>query len=253
MSAYQKLTNIDDIQFIIGPGCGSPQEAIAPLVANADQIVLLPSAASKELFDVSSGKIFNVQYSLEDESRFIADTFNQQGLKKVALITYNNAFSQTHKSSFSKHFDGEIIHLEFGDIGEDVSTELLKLKNEPDVEAIYIADVSFFFSAGLEKIQLLDIKTPIYSMYVVELPVARPLVEGVTYSFPDDISGKEGGTFELSKYAGEVFSNAFAECKNNTFCVLQYFDQSDSFDQNGISTRSFVLKKIVDGKTIFIK
>ncbi len=72
VSAYKKLTEIEKVKYIIGPGCGSPQEAIVPLVYNDNVIDILPSAATENLYRRSAEKIFNIQYSLEDESSFIS-------------------------------------------------------------------------------------------------------------------------------------------------------------------------------------
>ena len=103
VSAFQKLTTFDKVSLIIGPGCGSPQEALAPLLKDKRVVMLVPSAASRTLYDASGGQFFNIQYSLEDESKFVAEEMLKRGFKKVALVTYGNAFSATHAKSFKEN------------------------------------------------------------------------------------------------------------------------------------------------------
>ncbi len=43
VTAFQKLTSIDRVHFILGPGCGSPQEAIVPLLLDTKTVVVVPS------------------------------------------------------------------------------------------------------------------------------------------------------------------------------------------------------------------
>lgn len=88
VAAYKKLTELDKVKVIIGPLCGAPQKAIASLVKNTDVLVMLPSAAPEGVFEESGGSMYNTQYSLEDESTFIANKMGELGYKKVALITY---------------------------------------------------------------------------------------------------------------------------------------------------------------------
>ena len=169
VSAFNKLVQFEKIQVIICPVCGSPQEAVIPLIKETGAIVLVPSAASSDLYSQSGGNFFNVQYSLEDESTFVAMKMNERGYKKVALVSYRNAFSETHVKAFKQKFTGEIIDHIFVDANSDVASELAKIKAEkPD--AIYSPDAAFFFGNGVIKLRQLGVMAPIFGTYVTELP-----------------------------------------------------------------------------------
>lgn len=250
VSSFKKLTEFDGVKFIIGPGCGSPQEAIAPLLKDDGKaVVVVPSAASRGLYDLSGGNLFNVQYALEDESAYLAKEMAAEGYKNVAIVGYQNAFSKTHVESFKKNFTGTIVkELWFTDITTDVQSEVLKLKTvKPD--AIFVSDISFFFSNGLDRLKQYGITAPVYSHYVVELPAVRKLVEGVTYSYPAGLEDSgEGAMFLLSKESATILGQAAVACNGEVACVLKKLEASGNFDKTGVSQRGFSLKQIKDGE-----
>ena len=246
VSAFKKLTDIDKISFIIGPACGSPQEAVAPLLQNGKTIVIVPSAASEDLHATSHGNLYDIQYSLEDEGAFIAEQMTRAGFKKVAIVSYKNAFSQTTATAFKAKYKGKIKELTFTDASTDISSELLKIKNQK-YDAVFVADISFFFGKGIEKLKQYAINAPIYAQYTVELPAVRPLTEGVIYSFPSDVTG-ESAAYALSKEAGQLLGSLTVECHGDVACVKKGLDESGKFNPSGVKIRSLILKRIVNGK-----
>jgi hypothetical protein len=250
VSAFQKLASVDHVKFIIGPGCGSPQEAVAPLLAENRVIMFVPSAASKELFQRSGGYFYNVQYSLEDESRFIADEMYKRGFKNVALITYGNAFSDTHKQSFDKSFKGTIgFESVLLDDSSNLLPELTKAK-AAKIDAVYAPDVSFFFGGGPAKMKQLGLNVPVYTTYIAELPSVRPVVEGAYYSFPEKLIGAEGAVFNLSREAAVIVATVAAYCKGDTLCAKEKLDAPGSVYKEGVKQRSMTLKRILNGAPI---
>ena len=250
VTAFHKLTDIDDVHFIIGPGCGSPQEAIVPLLADKKVVVVVPSAASSDLFEKSGGYFFNVQYSLEDESKFNAEKIYQMGYKKVALLTYDNAFSVAHANSFKKNFKGKIAY-ETVLVDDTVSLlpELTKIR-AAGVDAIYAPDIAFFFAGASAKLKQLSMTMPVFTTYVAELPAVIPLVEGVYYSFPADITANGGAVYGLSKQAAELLAPLVTECSGDPDCVKAKLISSGKFDQYGVYKRDLMLKQIKNAKPV---
>jgi len=247
VTAFHKLTDIDQVHFILGPGCGSPQEAIVPLLSTAKTVVVVPSAASRGLFAASGGYFFNIQYSLEDESKYVAETMDAKGLKKVALVTYGNAFSKTHGDSFRANFKGEIaVDTVLLDDNANLLPELTKIK-AAKVDAIYSPDISFFFAGATAKLKQLGMTMPVYTTYVAELPSVIPLVDGVYYSFPADIAETGGAVFNLSKQAASTLIPLVAECRGDSDCVKDKLLASGKFDTSGVYKRGMILKQIVKG------
>lgn len=244
VSAFKKLTEFEKVQFIIGPACGSPQEAIVPLLKNKSILAVVPAAAATKLYAESGNNFFNIQYSLEDESKFIAERIFASGHKKVALVSYANAFSKVHADSFRSNFEGEITLDEvIVDENSDVATIVTKIKSAK-VEAIYSPDISFFFANGLIKLNQQKVSVPVYGTYVVELPAVRTLVPDVIYSFPGDLGGEEGAVYNLSKQVAELLTPIVEECQSTYDCVKQKLDSSGKFDENGVYQRQIILKQI---------
>lgn len=247
VSAFTKLVTVDKATLVIGPACGSPQEAIVPLLRSVDTVVIAPSSASRELFGQSDGKFFNMQYSLEDDGTFLAHTLSG---KRVVLVAYQNAFSQRTSESFKSALDGHVVEeLSFRDDTTDVSTELAKLTGF-EYDAIVVTDITFFFAGGMDKLERFGIQAPVYAQYTVELPAARPLAEGVYYSYPADVEGTSGATFELSKQAGQVAKQALTACGGDSGCVRTYLTDSGLFDNAGVFKRGIVLKRIENGEPV---
>lgn len=247
VSAFQKLTSFQDVHFIVGPGCGSPQEAIVPLLRGQDIIAIVPSAASDALYDASGGNLFNIQYSLEDESAFIATEMADRNITRVALIRYANAFSAAHAASFIKNFPGQIVvNSTLTDVTTDVSAEVVKIAAaKPD--AVYAPDISFFFGNGLVKLRQLGFSGPVWGTYVVELPAVRQLVDGIIYSYPADVDSSRA-VYDLSRQAATLLSGAAMACDGDYACTKDKLVQSGRFDDRGVYRRSLILKKITGGQ-----
>lgn len=252
VSAFNKLVQFEKIRVVIGPACGSPQEAIIPLIKEDAAIVIVPSAASKDLYRTSGGNFFNVQYSLEDESAFIGTKLAELGYKKVALVSYKNAFSETHVKAFKQVFKGEIVDHIFTENTADVASELAKIKTEkPD--AIYSPDAAFFFGNGVIKLRQLGVKVPIYGTYVTGLPSVRKLVPDVYYSFPGDLLGDQGAVFELSKQAAQIAAEALAGCRDSVLCVKNKLVSSGKFDEFGVYKRPIIMKQVKGDSVIVVE
>ena len=248
ISAYKKLTELDGATIILGPACGAPQKSVAPLMKNSNVIGLTSSAAPRELYSLSGGKMFDIQYSLEDESGFLANKMYDLGYKNVAIVTYQNAFSEVNSKSFKENYKGTIVTtISLDDNSTTIDTDLLKLSGQK-FDAIYVTDLSFFFASGIEKLKINKIKVPVFTQYAAELPVARSLVEGAIYSFPKDVLGDDGGIKTLAKASADMVFPIALTCKGDTNCIKETLLKTQNLDQYGVIKRDIILKQIVNSK-----
>ena len=253
LSAFKKLTEVDKVNVILGPACGSPQEVITPLLKDKKVITIVPSAASIKLYEESGSNLYNIQYALEDESKYIADEMYKSGYKKVVIFSYRNAFSQTHHDSFIKDFKGAVVDdIIFLKDDIDVATEISKLKGL-DFDSIFVTDGAFYFGQGIAKLKRFGITQPVYSMYVTEFPGVRELAEGVIYSFPKHTDNEKGITFELARQMGEFIVPIIKKCSGDYSCIKKSVDNSGEFDNRGIKIRDMIMKKIENGKPVEVK
>ncbi|RMD84594.1 MAG: amino acid ABC transporter substrate-binding protein, partial [Candidatus Dadabacteria bacterium] len=93
ITAYKKLTVINGIKIFIGPFCGSPQTAVAPMLPINKQIAILGSSAPRKVFQSSGGRMFSTQPSIEEESAFNAKQAYKMGSRKVVILFFENNFS----------------------------------------------------------------------------------------------------------------------------------------------------------------
>lgn len=252
VGAFKKLTEIGGLRYIIGPVCGSPQEAIVPLLKDKKVTVIVPAAASKDLYLASGENFYNNQYSLENEAAFLADQMYAKGYKNVAIISYQNQFSKIEHDSFVKSFKGKIVNdISYATNVSDIQTELTKIK-DGKYDAVFITDISFYFANGLQKLKNLGVRVPIFSPYPIELPAVRQLVEGIYYSFPADIDDGQGGIFGLSRQSAELFTRTILACGDDYVCVKRRLE-GEGFDENGVMRRSIVLKQIKSGRPTMVQ
>lgn len=254
LSAYTKLSEMDDINYFIGPLCGSPQEIIANQISNKQNIVILPSAAPQELFDKSNEKAFQTFYSLEYEAKKLAEYMNGQNIKKVAIIEYNNKFSKTCSDEFQKDFNGNYTKLVLDYTISDVQNAMLKIK-EYNPDAIYISDSSFFFLEGMSNLDNYNIDVDVYSNYVIQMDVVKALAENVKYTFPkDEKSNNNLSQIQLNTIeALNVYSKAFSRCDDQYTCIKDYIDKESLFNDKGFITKDIGIYQIQEGKEVLVE
>jgi len=90
VTAYQKLTNIDGVKFIIGGICSSETLAIAPLTKDGLVLVASPSSSNPAL-EGASPYTFTFSYSDEITGKTLAKEMSKY--ERIAIITEQNDFN----------------------------------------------------------------------------------------------------------------------------------------------------------------
>ncbi len=169
------------------------------------------------------------------------------------MITYKNAFSEVHANTFIKNYKGTIVStISLNDSSTGIDTDLLKLSKEK-IDAIFVTDISFFFAGGMDKLKHNKTNVPVFSLYPVELPMARSLVNDVIYSFPEGITGDAGGTYELSKESANTVLSMAINCNGDTKCIKVALANSKLFNDKGVAVRNIILKQIKGEKVLMYK
>ena len=242
------------VRLFLGPCCGSPQAAIASLLKPSDAFSLLISSASRSMFADSGGNMFSVQFSIEDESTFLAQRMYQEGFRRVVLLFVDNDFSRTHEKSFTSAFQGKVLDTltySTGDIS-GLRSLLLKVKQmQPD--ALFIPEVSPLLlgvnrelrNMGLEKLQ-------VFSVYAAQSPdvieANGDAIEGLAISYPD--IGTEDALIYYPKLGARLISEAAQACGEDSACVKLFLKRKYTFDSFGVLNSKFGLKKVVNKQYI---
>ena len=256
VSAFRKLSDFDGVKLIIGPACASSQKVLAPLIRNSDKLLMLPISGSESLNELSGGKIFSPQYSIEQESAFIAQEIHQRGFKRAVVICQEHEFCEWHNRAFEKSFKGKIVRsLRYPKFDLSlVRAAALQLKNL-DFDVIYLPDASPLLAGFPKELDRIGVKRPMYAVYSAQLPevisVNGRLVEGLLYSYPD--VGDTDAVQYFPRLAAQIFFANAITCGGDSKCVYERLLKSPEF--NGARSRSteIVLRTIKDGKFTLVE
>ncbi len=253
VTAYKKLTESDGIPFVIGPACGSPQKAVAPMMRKRSSLALLPSAAPASVFTDSEQRMYSVQYSLDADATFIAGQMNKRGLKRVAIVYVDTDFSRSLEKSFLKAFDGGVV-FRLAAPGFDVQymkSAALKLKHIK-FDSLFIPDASPFIMGFRTELKKLGVSVrPTFSVYSTQMSDVlvgeRENAEGILYSYPETAAGEDAFGY-FPKLAAEILSSEVLVCKGDYECVKNRFATNSAFQSDGTLSGKIILKTIRDGK-----
>ena len=252
ISAFQKLSVADGAKFILGPCCGSPQKAVAPLLAGKKQIALLPNAASTQVFELSAKRMYSVQYSLEADGAFVAEQMNQRGLKKAAVIFVDTDFSQALQAAFLKSFKGKVAYTMQAPAfdAQYMKAAALKLK-KTDFDSIFIPDASPLILGLLTELKKLEIpRRPAFSVYAAQmkdvLDSEKENAEGLLYSYPDVPAGEDAFGY-FPRIAAKILAEKVLRCAGDVDCVAKNFAGDKTFQSDGTLGGKLVLKTVHKG------
>ncbi len=99
VSAFQKLTSVDGVKFIVGP-TWEPFEAVLPLCESRKIVCLSPSYSSHSFDQTTTKYSFSLWFDNDDYSKLIAEQINQIKDSSVALV-----------STISPYYDGLVDQL----------------------------------------------------------------------------------------------------------------------------------------------
>jgi branched-chain amino acid transport system substrate-binding protein len=288
ITAYQKLSKIDDIKYLIGPYCGQSAVAILPLL-NKDKIVSISSGAPDNELAKPSDYFFRTQIPNALETKKIAEFLIQKNIKNVATYTAKNTFGESYKNSFIEQFKklgGNILISEGSlDYQADFKTEITKIMNKSP-EAIFLVTASRNqMGIFVKQAKELDYKGIIIGGSITEeqelLDAAGSAAEGALYVHYVDKQnlsekqkkffakfnqkfGKDPGVRVLTAYdAFEILYSAIKQCEiKNTECVRQKLNLIKdyegvtgkiSFNENGDAEIPLIIKTVKNSEFIAYK
>ena len=166
ITAYHKLTEVDNLKIILGTSCSGAMLGVAPL-AEEDGVILFSGLASNPDIANAGDYIFRTQISDVQVGIATGNTLWADGVRKLATITeetdYAEGVRRTSVAQFEKR-GGEIVAAErFASDTTDFRSQLSKLfAANPD--ALHLAPQSEF-SAGtiIKQARELGYEGPIYA------------------------------------------------------------------------------------------
>lgn len=285
--AMKKLVNVDKVPVIIGVIGSSLAMAIAPIAEN-NKVVLLSTGASTPDYTNTGDYTFRNRSSAEQEVKKMAEVaFDIMKFRKIAVLYVDNDYGTSYKNVFIKRFEelgGTITLTEsFSQGSADMRAQLSKIKPS-SVDGIYLVAQAVEAVHVVKQAKELRINAQILSTIGVEtanfLDLAGEAAEGIIYSAasynPNSIDpnvkhfealyrseyNRSADLFAATAYdAIHILANVIKnygyssdEIKNGLYNVQNYSGVSGltSFDKNGDVIKPIAIKKIKNGKFIFL-
>jgi len=277
ISAFQKLTDVDNVNIIIGTTWSSTG---IPLVKLADEkkVLMISPSLGKPEFNEGSKYLFNTWPHDVTLSSQLADYVFNKGHKKVALISANELWVKDQTNAFKKRFTelgGSVeVLVEPNPTDRELSSDALKIKNNKDITAIVsTTDGVLVGSLVAKRAHELGVNLPIYSVTIDSdaIKSSDSAYEGMEFltsltpssEFKTRYEAKYG-TMNIgadSAYdAVMLIAKAMKETKSSDTTVLAD-NISKIKEWNGMSgklvsdgkrgfTKDFVVMKVVDGKAV---
>lgn len=170
ISSFQKLTDFENISYIIGPTWSSQGLALTDLAGQKKVVMISPSLGVKE-FNESNKYLFNTWPHDFILSTNLAELVYEKGFRSVAVLGAQNVWVKDQTNSFVEKFKqlgGNIEILEEPMLdNKDIKTEILKIKNNKKVDAIVLLTDSYDLTyIAARRIKEFGIKLPIYSITI---------------------------------------------------------------------------------------
>lgn len=251
ITAYKKLSELDNVQLFLGPWCGSPQSAVAPLIKSKQQLAVLGSSAPREVFTLSGGRMFSSQHTIEEESAFMAAQVHRLGFEKVAIVFFDNQFSRAHEKAFREHFAGKVIET-FAYTSQDISelkSVALRIR-QLGVEALYVPDAFPLMGGFTKELSQQGLGSlPVFSVYSSQsgdvLTAMGKAGEGFIYSYPD--IGTQDALDYFPGLAAKMLGAAVTACGSDVACAKEFLTTHYHFTKDGVLEGKLKLKTVHDG------
>lgn len=206
--AFNKLINVDKVDYIIGGECSSETLAGAPITENAKIVQITPCSTSPSVRN--AGDYIFAVYPLDDfEGTFNAEyIYNTLGIKKVATLTGLSDWPVGLNKSFEKRFKelgGEIVLSETNEQNaKDLKTQLTKIKNS-NAELLYSVEYTEAAENLLLQSKEIDLNIPKYMPGIINddvINVVGSNAENVYTTRPNSKLNDESFTAKLKQKTG---------------------------------------------------
>ena len=153
ITAYQKLTNVDEMKVILGTSCSGAMLGVAPL-AEDDGVVLFSGLASNPDIAGAGDYIFRTRISDIEVGINTGDTLWADGIRRLATITEETDYAEGVRRTSVEQFEkngGQVVAAErYNSDITDFRSQLTKLfAVSPD--ALHIAPQSEFAAGTIVK------------------------------------------------------------------------------------------------------
>ncbi|MEI8339877.1 MAG: ABC transporter substrate-binding protein [bacterium] len=286
VNAVQKLIEVDKVDVIVSGLCSGSVLSTAPIVEKAKVVMVSPGAAAPSITNAGD-YTFRLAASSVTAGKAVASLIEKYDYKRIGIIYENNEYPVGWKdaivSAYENRSDVKIFTEGAPIASSDVRTQIMKIAaQKPDV--ILVATLTpGMANALLNQLHELKVNKPIIANEVFSLRsvIHNPFAENMlvtVYKYgnsstdfqkfladykqkfnkdiQEDIYGAASyDTYTLLLKTKESCGNSGSDCiKNYLYDTKNWSGLSGtiSIDQNGDSSREFVLKVVKGGKAVEI-
>ncbi|MCB9798804.1 ABC transporter substrate-binding protein [Candidatus Nomurabacteria bacterium] len=187
VSAYNKLTKIDEINMIVGGTWSNTGLAMSEPAKQDKTIFISPSLGLAD-FNESSEYFFNTWPHDAFLSAKLADVVYAAGKRNVALLAAQQVWVTAQTQAFKSRFEqlgGAVGFLtEPGVETKDVLTDITKIKNDASLDAVVFTNGNYNLGVlYAQKLREFRIELPMYSITMDQkmIDAAQGAFDGLTY------------------------------------------------------------------------
>ncbi|MDD5163151.1 MAG: ABC transporter substrate-binding protein [Candidatus ainarchaeum sp.] len=287
VTIINKFLGTGEINLIIGPGCIESLKAIAPIAEQNNILLFSTGLLDNEVFEKHKN-IINLASQISTEGRYLASYLDSQKVKRVAIVYGTNPFGVEHSKTFPiflKDYNIEVTSIEGSALDTtDFKTIILKVMNT-NPEVIFIHQGEKQIGLFVKQLRELGYSTQVYGYYGTEaqsvIETGGEALEGMLYTYPVNSAENSPQKKEFERRYSEKFGKdkvpsatsffvydgmmlvdkAMAVCQSlDTECIKGFFEGRDyigisgnmKFEKNGSITRPFGIKKIENGKFVWV-
>ena len=287
VNAINKLISIDKVQLIIGAMPSSNTLSIAP-IAEKNKVVLISPTSTASSVSNAGDYIFRVCVSDKLEGKSMADyLMKNYPLKKIGILYINNDYGVGLADDFSNEISkqGSRIIEKIGyQEGSSDFRSIISRFQKSKIEILYIIaykEQNFFFS----QCEQLNFKTLFAGTTMIEDPeliqTVNDFANGIIYTYrsydplkqdsitqnfvtaykrkynsiPDFYAASNYDAAKVAFYCIKNTKYVGSEIKDFLYKIRDFQGVTGriTFDKNGDVLQSFSIKKISNGKFIYVK
>lgn len=284
ITAFEKLTTLDNCKVIIGPFSSSEVLAIAPR-ANQNKVVVISPTATAPSITEAGDYIFRIIPSDEYDGSIMSEYAVKELKNSSFVILYaNNDYGTGMKESFTNHANkigAKILNtFSYGTGTTDFKTILEKVKDlNPDATFIVGGkELGYILKQSIE----LDIQTQFLSTGMIEnseiMEIAGNSTDSTYYSYPSFRVDNQNQTvqkfvaafnsktsnnpdvlnalgFDCFMLVNEAINNSPEDIKTYLYDLKEFNGVTGQmrFDSNGDVIKSIGIKMISDKKFIWVE
>ncbi len=284
VTAANKLINVDKVPVILGALCSSATMGVAPVAEQTETVLFSYCSSNPDITNAGDYIFRNYPSDSFQGTRAAEIAYNELGARKIATLYCLSDYCVGLHDVFEKRFQelGGTIALKdsFEQASSDLRTQLTKVKEQEDLDLIYLVSYTKSAITGLKQIKELGIETQVLGVEAWDDPTvpteAGNSADGAMYLVPviPDLSEEvkiaaraETGVEEVSKIctpsaydAMNIIADIMKQVGTNSVDIKEaLYNVSDyqgisgiiSIDENGdLKGAEYSLKIFEGGKSI---